>query len=98
MTATNKLRKHPKPPTRSALARPTGSAYVSRCEISGKLLAEVLVMYGVVQVAAIDDPDGYDGYATMNRIHQAAKYLQDRNPPNEGVQPRRRTPLADTTG
>ena len=26
MTATKNLRKHPKPPTRSALARPTGSA------------------------------------------------------------------------
>jgi hypothetical protein len=26
MTATKKLRKHPKPPTRSALARPAGSA------------------------------------------------------------------------
>ena len=79
------MNQHPKPPTRSASARPTYSAYVSRCEISGKLLAEVLVMHGVVQAAAIDDPDGYDGYATMNRVHKAAKYLQERN---EKTQPR----------
>ena len=29
MTAAKKLRKHPKPPTRSALARPVGSALLS---------------------------------------------------------------------
>ena len=55
MTATKKLRQHPKPPTRSALARPTGSAScphfwyygydrgrkVRMCGVAGCLLKQV---------------------------------------------------------
>lgn len=37
MTATNKVRKHPKRPTRSALARPTGSVICPCCDGTGKI-------------------------------------------------------------
>jgi hypothetical protein len=36
MTATKKLRQHPKPPTRSALARPTGSGQWLFCAKCGE--------------------------------------------------------------
>ena len=38
---------------------------------SGLALAELLAKHGVIQSAAIDDPEDYDGHDTIDRIHAA---------------------------
>ena len=43
----------------------------SRIPRSGIALAELLAKHGVIQSAAIDDSEDYDGSDTLDRIHAA---------------------------
>lgn len=38
-------------------------------------LAGILVKTGLVQTAAVEDPEGYDNYATVGRISEAAALI-----------------------
>ena len=79
MTATKKLRKHPKPPTRSALARPIGSvclayrnAAIDECaDLAWQLLTEWERIYKVnCRAGGVRDALLGLKYATPNAPHE----------------------------
>ena len=43
----------------------------ARIPRSGIALADLLAKHGIIQVAAIDDAEDYDGHDTLDRIHAA---------------------------
>lgn len=44
---------------------------------TGQQLASVLQRFGIVDSAAVDDPEGFDNYATLGAINAAAKFLRE---------------------
>jgi hypothetical protein len=49
-------------------------------EMTGARLGDVLVRAGVIDAAAVEDPDGYDGGATVNALAVAARELTEHWP------------------
>lgn len=44
---------------------------------TGQQLAQVLQAFGIIDAAAVDDPEGYDNYATLEAVNAAAKALRE---------------------
>jgi len=43
---------------------------------TGQQLAEVLQSFGIIDACAVDDPEGYDNYETLEAVNAAAKCLR----------------------
>ena len=43
---------------------------------TGQQLAAVLQRHGIIQPEAVDDPEGYDNYETLEAVNMAARELQ----------------------
>lgn len=50
--------------------------------ITGQRLSELLSRHGIVDAQAIDDPEGYDNYRTLEAINTVAKELSGPPPAN----------------
>lgn len=46
--------------------------------VSPRQFAELAVQTGVVQEGAVDDPDGYDGGVTLDRLEAMRRALEER--------------------
>jgi hypothetical protein len=76
MTATKKHRQHPKPPTRSAWARPTGSA---------RLFLEMLTMLSIFEANIEIGIWPMPGSPCHRQLKRIIKLAEKHRPPNEQV-------------
>jgi len=60
-----------------------------RRALTGTRLGDVLARHDVIDAAAVEDPDGYDGYRMVNSLAMAARELAD-----DAAQPLPQPPLS----
>lgn len=49
----------------------------SSSQITGQRLASVLASHGIIQAQAVDSPEGYDNYETLEAVNAAARELSN---------------------
>ena len=54
--------------------------------MSGEELANLLVRHRIIDPSAVEDPEGYDGYTTLDRVNAAARELREERD-NEAIPP-----------